>query len=272
MVHQNKIKILSKRLFEACKILDSKYSDYKIIQGIKKENPGIKLSAGYFSKYKRAHKNRNYISQIKEGNYEKFFDYIDSIIEKEFGYKWDEGLKQYVQIKDFIKSPVNPDQQELINKFVGVWKGYSWNKAETKNTEKINPAAGVTNNHYNIYRLEITKEGEVICETKNGLFKNGKVEPITEDRVFIKLEMIKRKIFLVAKLGISKQGAYDNLTLAYLDSGNDHVKCGLTTIKRVNVAFDSDEIKPDIVSREYFNGHTDEKIIKLLTETQNVAD
>jgi hypothetical protein len=186
-----------------------------------------------FNKYKNAHKNFDYIKSLKLGIYEEIIKKLEPRIHK-YGYVWNSEKEKYLK-------PINhlTESNSRLKGLIGCWMGFSWNKERTEeNSENIA--------QYNIFRMEISTDLKVHCQTKNADFTIGFIHLISDDRLTIEISTPNnsRKAYFTGAIGknsdLSKQ---EILSVTYTDTGNDHeVKCGPALLKKVNCDFLSIEI------------------------------
>lgn len=258
-----RIKNKSKRLNKARKILKSEYEDKELIPIITKNQPKIgTLSEGYFSKYKNVETKDEYLDQINELTMDRIIKALDSLIKDDHNLYWNEVKKKYETISEstsegmVVKERINKEDEKKLAGLQGTWKSFSWNRKRT-DRDKIG--------HVNVCRVKIFEDRRIIYITEKANFK-GIVKPIGNNKISIELTAENRSAYLFGKIGVRDDlQRIQIINLAYTDSGNDEIRCGLTVLQRTKDKFETIETKSFPIDSV---PPCSEDIIKVLRDTQ----
>jgi len=262
-----RIKNKSKHLNKAIEALKSDYEDKELIPIIKIKQPKIKsLSEGYFSKCKKVATNDEYLDQISEITLTRIIEALDSLIKDEYDMIWDRVNFKYDKLlegsnvdNDLKEDQQLKEEQKKLSGLHGVWKSFSWNKKRSER-EKID--------HINVCRVKIFEDLRVIYVTEKANFK-GKLKAIGHNKIAIELIAENRRAYLLGKIGVRDDlQNIHTINLAYTDSGNEEIRCGLTIMQRTGDTFESITAKSYLIDT---NPPCSSEIIELLKGIQYLA-
>jgi hypothetical protein len=175
-----------------------------------------------FSKY--LDPERKYIAQLSELTLKFLVDDIDEILNEQGKFEWNANENKYTPILKVIREN---ETNNRIKALSGLWLGYSWNSALSKeyNYEK---------NYYHVFKIHIDDNGRVRCGTKAADLESTKVD-IVLNRLIIELRSLDRIIYIIIHIGSADANHLRKRKkhkIVYCDTGDKRIRTGVAIIRR----------------------------------------
>lgn len=247
------IKPLSKKLYQAERILKREFGSHiQILDYIKKKS-GLTISESDFSKMLNAYRNKEFISSKLQKKLTEISEILDELLKQHYKFFWNELEKTYTQ-------DPNLKIDSRIEAFYGTYIAYNWDKGTS-----------IKNNHIpyiHCFKMMFSRT-EILCNTKDSELAGVSIISITSDRIAIEISNTHRKVFIIVYLTnapfseIQHKGYFESV---YIDSGTDDIKTGIAIFERTKQTYQS--IKPQSLPLSELEGKINPDYIKILQNTQ----
>ncbi len=244
---QKKLSFKFSKALEFLNEYDKRRPDVMKIVNEKKEPQEKQFDDQEFSKLSRIHENNKYTSGTAIPRLSLIFRILDPFIEEFYNAEYDEDEKIYKLISEDINNP-------RLWGITGRYIGYSWHNS----MEMVH-----------MFKINIISTKEIICVTHNATLTAKRMNMIGSNAIAIEMKGHLRQVSLIMEIGnatLENLKTTTTFNVAYVDSGNKNLKCGLAIIERTENHFD--DLQPMSKPLSEFEGEKNKEFFDLIKNKQ----